>query len=80
MFEVLFSFPRFYFSLRLFGREFSLDLGWFCADIGGRQWRFGLSLTVLKVELTTETAYYCTLEFFAFTRHLLVSLGTCRYD
>jgi len=81
MFKILLKFPRFYSSLKLFGRVFSFDIGWFWAD-SGSDWSFGPEFTVQKVaeEASVWTAYYCNLGFLAFRHEFLISVGTSDID
>lgn len=82
-FEVIFSFPRFYLTLYLFGREFHLDLGWFRSD-NNTDWKFGPELILLE-KMTSGggggfVAYWSQLKFTASSSELLISLGAVKYD
>jgi hypothetical protein len=81
MFRVLFKFPRIYFTLKLFGRTFSLDIGWFWSDIMS-DWAFGPRFTAEKITCGDGdwTSYYCALGFFAFEHEFLISVGMSDVD
>lgn len=77
--EVVFSFPRLYLTLYLFGREFGLSVGWFRADTH-RDWKFGPELTLLeKLSGLPLTAYSSSIGFYAFEHKLLLELDTAKY-
>lgn len=77
--EVIFSFPRLYLTLYLFGREFGLCVGWFAADIQ-EVWRFGPELTLLeKLSGPDITAYSSSIGFYAFAHKLAVAVDTAKY-
>ena len=79
--EFIFSFPRLYVTLDLFGREFYFNLGWFGTNV--ETWKFGPQLWVEKMvgSLSTEkfTLYNFQVGFNAFTKEFMLCLGTCRY-
>ena len=78
--EIRVRLPRIYVSLYLVGREFSLDLGWFKADLQ-ETWKFGPELTLLaKLDSEGWVAYWSSIRFSAFTRKLMIEAGMVKYD
>ena len=81
MFKVLFKFPRLYLTLKLFGRTFSLDVGWFASGTSS-VWKFGPEFMVEKMvgEASPWTAYYCGLTVSAFAHEFLILAGVSDID
>lgn len=79
--EIRVKLPRIYLALHLFGWEFSVDLGWFKADIQGETWRFGPELILLaKLDGEGWLSYWSSIGFSAFTRKLMIETGMTKYD
>lgn len=84
--EVIFSFPRFYLTLYLFGREFTLDVGYF-ETAEQEDWEFGPELVLLG-KLTGKggpsgkggfVSYWSRATIRMFTGALGMSVGVVKY-